>query len=249
MYVGEDAYVFTMGRNKHLVAPAIAAALVAAASLCLNAQAASQSGPIRRVTLPASGTTRLSGTFWRGVLSNGRPMPRVERLLVIDRDGVVLAEADGETDHVMLPEGAFRLLSSVDVQATLVHNHTDVVSLSGTDLGQLGKPGVARVIAVGPDGSVFEATAGTRFDHETFEALYLKVLTDLKGRVNREARREGVDLGPIYPNLSHLVALALDRAGVIRYRMTPSLKLRVELDRYRHVLEWTVGSSYDIDDR
>jgi hypothetical protein len=168
-------------------------------------------------------------------------MPTVERLLVVGPDGRVIGEANGDGDHVLLPEAVDELLAAKPVRATLVHNHPGGVSLSGNDLSQLGKPGVERVIAVAPDGSVFEATAGPKFDRGTFDERYLKMLSEMTERVNREARRDGVSLDRVYPNLCHLTALALDRAGVIRYRMTPSLKLRVELDRYRHVLEWTVG--------
>jgi hypothetical protein len=116
------------------------------------------------------------------------------------------------------------------------------VSLSGTDLNQLAKPGVERVIAVSPDGSVFEATAGPKFEAAAFNTFYDRVLADATDRASREAQRDGVDLSRVYPNLCHLAALALDRAGVIQYRMTPSLRLRAELDRYRHVLEWVITS-------
>jgi len=167
-------------------------------------------------------------------------MPRFERLLVVGSDGVILGEANGDENEVLLPEALSRLLSTGAVRATLVHNHPGGVSLSGTDLAQLAKPGVDRVIAVGPDGSVFEASAGSRFDAGTFNALYGRVLAETTARVSREAQRDGVDLARLYPNLCHLVALALDRAGVIHYRVTASLKLRAELDRYRHALEWTL---------
>jgi hypothetical protein len=222
----------------------IVATAVVTGNSHLDAQVPLQSKTVRRIALPASGTMGLSGSFWRAVLGNGGPMPGFERLVVIASDGSILGEANGDENQVLLPETLARMLSDGAVRATLVHNHPAGVSLSGTDLGQLGKPGVDRVIAVSPDGSVFEASAGTRFDVCTFKALYTGMLAEVTERVNREAQRDGVDLARLYPNLTHLVALALDRAGVIRYRMTPSLKLRVELDRYRHVLEWTVDSRH-----
>jgi hypothetical protein len=242
MYV-RIARGLAMGSRRRLLAPVIAVTLTAGVSLGLNAQTPLQtSDTVRRLVLPATGTTGLSGSYWRTALGNGGPMPGFERLLVVGNDGAILGEANGDEDHVLLPEPLFRMLSDGTVHATLVHNHPGGVSLSGTDLSQLGKAGVERVIAVSPDGSVFEASAGSKFDAKAFDGLYARLLKDVTERVNREALRDGVELARVYPNICHLVALALDRSGVIRYRMTPSLKLRIELDRYRHVLEWTVDS-------
>ena len=36
-------------------------------------------------------------------------------------------------------------------------------------MGQLAKPGVAAIVAIGHDGSVFIASAGPRFDPDLFE--------------------------------------------------------------------------------
>jgi hypothetical protein len=240
MYV-RTARGLTMASSRRSLATAIAVSLAVTGSLRLDAQTPSEPHSVRRLALPASGTVGLSGSYWRAALGNGGPMPGFERLLVVAADGRILGEANGDENQVLLPEALCRLLSEGRVRATLVHNHPGGVSLSGNDLSQLGKPGVDRVIAVSPDGSVFEASAGPKFDAGTFDARYARVLADVTERVNREARRDSIDLAPLYPNLSHLVAMALDRTDVIRYRMTPSLKLRVELDRYRHVLEWTLN--------
>jgi len=227
---------------KDFLAPLIAATVAVTGSLRLDAQSPTQSSPVRRLALPASGTMGLSGSYWRAALGEAGAMPRFERLLVVGSDGVILGEANGGENDVLLPEALAQLLGSGAVRATLVHNHPGGVSLSGTDLSQLAKPGVERVIAVSPDGSVFEAAAGPRFDAATFNTVYERVLAEATDRASREAKRDGVDLSKVYPNLCHLAALALDRAGVIHYRMTPSLRLRAELDRYRHVLEWVVSS-------
>jgi len=244
MYVrGAHGTIEMMTRGvKRLLASFIAATSAVSGSLRLDAQTPSQSNPVRRLVLPASGTVGLSGSYWRSVIGNGGPMPGFERLLVIGRDGAVLGEVNGGENDVLVPEGLCALLSTGSVRATLVHNHPGGVSLSARDLSQLAKAGVDRVIAVSPDGSVFEAARGPRFDLSTFDTLYDRVLAEAADRVNREAQRDGVDLARLYPNLTHLGALALDRAGVIHYRLTPSLKLRTELDRYRRALEWTVDS-------
>ena len=223
---------------------AASVAVTAAPRLVAQVPSASNSETVRRLALPPSGTVGLPGSFWRSVLGNGGPMPDFERLLIVGSDGTILGEANGDERQVLLPEPIARLLSDGAVRATLVHNHPGGVSLSGTDLGQLGKPGVERVIAVSPDGSVFEASAGARFDACAFDALYKDVLAAVTERVNREAQREGVDPARLYPNLTHLAALTLDRAGVIRYRITPSLRLRIELDRYRHALEWNIATRH-----
>ena len=46
------------------------------------------------------------------------------------------------------------------MSAVLVHNHPSSVGLSAADIGQLSKPGVAAIVAIGHDGSVFVASAG-----------------------------------------------------------------------------------------
>jgi hypothetical protein len=168
-------------------------------------------------------------------------MPSYERLLVVAPDGRVLAEVDGTSSHVLLPEDIFRSLSAGTLHATLVHNHPGGVSLSGDDLAQLGKPGVDRVIAVGHDGSVFEASIGMRFNGETFETVYRARLAEVMETVARAARRDNIDPSALAPLVCHLVAEVLDRAEVINYRTTLSLDTRVSLDRYHRIVQSAVG--------
>src|SRR5262245_10236495 len=199
MYV-RTARGLAMGSPRRSLAPVMTVLLTAGVSLGLNAQTPIQtSDTVRRLVLPATGTTGLPGSFWRTAIGNGGPMPGFERLLAVGNDGLVLAESNGDEHHVLLPEALSLRLSQGAVHATLVHNHPGGVSLSGNDLSQLGKPGVDRVIAVSPDGSVFEASAGSKFEAERFDALYERVLTDVTERVNREALRDGVELARVYP--------------------------------------------------
>ncbi|HEY7473390.1 MAG TPA: hypothetical protein VH679_00140 [Vicinamibacterales bacterium] len=193
-------------------------------------------GTERRLVLPDGRLSGLSGAYWATALANGGPAPRHERLLVVMPDGRLLDVIDGERDHVLLPVELSRELSQRKLDVALVHNHPAGVSLSGTDLMHLAKIGVAAVIAIGSEGSVYEASAGARFD--VFDdGLYLGLIRRLQDRLAREAWRSNEDPGALYQHVPHLAAVVLHRARVIDYRVVPSLTAHLAFVRYREVLE------------
>jgi hypothetical protein len=120
-----------------------------------------------------------------------------------------LVYVDAELDRVLLQPG----LGSV-----LVHNHPASVGLSGPDLGQLSKPGVAAVIAVGHDGSVFAASAGRRMHPEFLESRqYELAKVEVVKRLRAQWPSGSVSVAASDAHLSHLVALAMAKAGIIDY--------------------------------
>jgi hypothetical protein len=192
----------------------------------------------RRLVFPAGKPSGLSGAYWTAALANGGPAPRHERLLAVMPDGRVLGVVDGGRDHVMLSVALLRDLSERKLQATLVHNHPTSVSLGESDLLHLAKVGVARVVAVGSDGTVYEAAAGARYDAARFaENLYQTVESRVRERLVTEVRRDREDPAALSMHVNHLVAIVLDRARVIDYVIIPSETARLAFDRYRELFE------------
>jgi hypothetical protein len=100
-----------------------------------------------------------------------------------------------------------------------VHNHPGNTGLSEPDLYQLGHPGVARVIAVGNDGSLYEARRGAAFDAATFERLvYPAARAALKRRLAQSTELCVKLDDRINTHFAHALALSLAKAGVIEYR-------------------------------
>ena len=64
----------------------------------------------------------------------------------------------------------------------LVHNHPANAGLSAADTQQLAKPGVAAIVAVGHDGSVFIASAGPRLNRDFFEMRSMHLPRPRSGR-------------------------------------------------------------------
>lgn len=235
-----------MGRAPRFVVGTLAAATVVAVQLQdISAQIPTHSGTVRRLVLPGGQTTGVTGDYWQAALANGGAMPQVERLIVVGHDGLVVGEAEGTQHQVVLPDAVFEALSAGALRATLVHNHPRGISLSRADLGLLGKAGVDRVIAVGPDASVFEASVGPAYDHATFESSqYPSALRQVTDRLVEESWRAGVNPARVTPLLSHLIAEVLDRSGIIHYRMTPGAELKRTLNGRHAIVAEVVRAKY-----
>jgi hypothetical protein len=157
---------------------------------------------------------------WLAALRNaGAPDLKLERVLVVDADGQVLDQADGERNTVAFPDRFLRFLRQPTPSVSLVHNHPGNTGLSEPDLYQLGHPGVARVIAVGNDGSLYEARRGAAFDAGTFDrstypaaekALKRTLVQRTEPNVKRDDR--------INTHFAHALAISLAQAGVLEYR-------------------------------
>lgn len=167
--------------------------------------------------------------FWVQLIGGPGRLPDRERLVVAATDGRLLGVADGDHNAVRFPEIVDVLLEAGSVRVVLAHNHPANTSLSGADLALLGRRGVERVVAVGNDGSVYEAMAGRRFvDPTTIATLFPEVEARLWERLPLEAVRVGVPPGAGFEFFSHLVASVFARAGAITYRsrMSSSLMAR-----------------------
>ncbi len=189
------------------------------------------------------GTASVRVEAWTKALARDGRFPSYERMLVVSAAGQVLTVVDGDRNRVLLPEPLADVLMHIPLGATLVHNHPDSVSLSDADLSQLAKVGVSRVVALGHDGSVYEASTALRFGNgASVESRYGPVLQRVLDRVIRESQYAGASLAGLYPHIPHVVALIFDRAGVIHYSLRPSVDTWLTLERYRSVIQRVVDA-------
>jgi hypothetical protein len=141
-----------------------------------------------------------------------------ERLVVVGPDGALLASSEGSATAVSVPIEAAGWLRNQDASISLVHNHPGNRSLSNPDLILLAHPGVARIVAVGNDGSVYEASRGPEFDVRTFEARLEREHAAFKRKlVEATAGCVKVD-ERIMTHFAHALALRLARLHLIEYR-------------------------------
>jgi hypothetical protein len=148
-----------------------------------------------------------------------------ERLEVIAPSGRILAAVDGDESSVEIRASVDHLLWQPDAHLTLTHNHPHGVGLSGDDLEQLVKPGVDRIVAVGTDGSRYEAARGPRFAVRDFLGwqyphAFRRVHAEI-ALVYRPTGSSSFDLAWFAP---HLAALALRDIGVLDYHATLGLE-------------------------
>ncbi len=157
--------------------------------------------------------------FWVQLIGGPSGLPDHERLIVLTTDGRVLGAVEGDNNAVRFPPVVDAMLEAGSLRVVLAHNHPASTGLSGADLVLLGRPGVERVVAVGNDGSVYEATAGRRFVQEsTIVTLFPEIEARVRERLPLEAARAGVPAGAGFEFFSHIVASVFARAGVIDYR-------------------------------
>ena len=151
---------------------------------------------------------------WLNRLTNGRVEPvgnAPERLIAVTAHGDILAEIDGAGSHVVLGVALDARCLQPGAEIVLVHNHPSSTGLSLYDLGQLAKPGVRAIVAIGHDGSLYAAAAGPRYPGDQFgDHMYLPARAEAEGELRRVAAYT-TDLRAFLP---HVMSTALAQAGV-----------------------------------
>lgn len=153
----------------------------------------------------------------QNVITAQNRLPAREHLVALS-DGRPVWVAAGGPGHVVITAEQDAQLYRSGAQIVLVHNHPTGEPLSGVDLEQLAKPGVAAVVALGNDGSVYVASAGPRFDRLEFLHQHhpqARRATEQEFRYRRTARVQALDIDLQF---EHVVATALYKADIIRYR-------------------------------
>jgi hypothetical protein len=155
---------------------------------------------------------------WLDELGARSDEPGSERLLIVSASGEPIATRKGTTSSVVIEADLDRLLREHGQRIVLVHNHPSSVGLSAADIGNVAKPGIAAIVAIGHDGSVFIASAGPAMDPDLLEATqYARALQEVKRRLRLEWPSRGASVAASDAQLNHLVARALAKADIIRY--------------------------------
>ncbi len=188
-------------------------------------------------------------TRWLERLGATVPGLPEERLLLVRPTGEDVLERRGGPSSVRVDSEIDDLILRPGMRHVLVHNHPTSVGLSGPDLGQLAKPGVAAVMAVGHDGSVFVASAGRRMQPDFLESKqYVSAKAEIGRRLRAEWPSGSVSVAVSDAHLSHLVSLALAKAGIIDYWFTLRGTGRESFDGARVVFNRVVvGASARLD--
>jgi hypothetical protein len=204
-----------MSQQQYLAAALVAAVAVTQAVGQARDQVTDPAALAARLDLTGPGVQRWLEAL--GVVPGSVP---AERLLVVNLEGVSLAKRDGGPASVHVDPQVDDLLLRRGTSAVLVHNHPANVGLSGPDLHHLPKPGVAAVVAIGHDGSVFLAAAGPRMDPRGFDRQYLVAVEEVRKRLRAEWPSGSVSTADSDAHFSHLVTLALARAEIVQYWFT-----------------------------
>lgn len=162
--------------------------------------------------------TDLGAARWLARLEANGSDPAAERLLAVTATGEPVMERDGGRSSVDVGVDLDRLLRQQDRSIVLIHNHPSNVGLSAADIGQLARPGVAAIVAVGHDGSVFVAAPGPRMDPDHVEdRQYAEASAEVTRRLRKDWPSEHVPFAIADAHLNHLVARAMAGTGVIDY--------------------------------
>jgi hypothetical protein len=155
---------------------------------------------------------------WLDELGVTADQPPTERLLAVKITGERLFDRHGESSSVVVDPELDDARHRPGLAVVLVHNHPTNGGLSVADMGQLAKPGVAAIVAIGHDGSVFIASAGPRFDQDFFEKRQCTLAsTDVAKRLRVEWASRGVSVAASDAHFNHLVTLALAKAQMVQY--------------------------------
>jgi hypothetical protein len=161
-----------------------------------------------------------------------------ERLVVLAANGRVVRVVEGAESHVVLGADLDRLLATPGANLTLVHNHPGGNGLSPDDLSQLEKAGVAMVVAVGHDGSLYAASRGSRFPAAGVagfdEAVYGAARRNAESVLRTE--RDPAARASYDAHVHHVLATALHAAGVLDYAAVLGADRRVSFSNARMFL-------------
>jgi hypothetical protein len=186
---------------------------------------------VRGLDLTERGSRR-----WLSALTHGLDQPQQERILAVTSGGVVVDSLFGQAGHVVLPLAFDARLLQPGANLVLVHNHPNGTGLSCDDLLKLSKPGVAAVVALGHDGSLYVAIAGSAYDVSSFEERQYAKAQDRLTRQLTAHQASGLPAAVAAEHRAHLTSLVLARAKVIEYRATLSSMRRESFERNRLAL-------------
>lgn len=125
------------------------------------------------------------------------------------RSGKSFALVSGEPDRVQLSAEMREAVSDPKSRVVLHHNHPAGQSLSRSDIGLLGlRPGLSRIYAHTPDGSVFTARRRDEIDMKRYDAIDSVLASEL----GKMVKRGGVsaEVARVYAHLLNRILAQLD---------------------------------------
>jgi hypothetical protein len=170
---------------------------------------------------------------WLQRLGVSADRPASEQLLAVTRDNRTMGTRTGSEQHVPLGVDLDLVLLTAGAGIVLVHNHPGSTGFSADDLLQLAKPGVAVVVAIGHDGSLYMAAAGPRYDRNLFEEIQYGAARKEIDRKLSEDMSRALPARIIDAHRAHLVSLSLKKAGVILYEARLAPDRRASFDQAR----------------
>lgn len=155
-----------------------------------------------------------------------------ERLLAVSGDGRILRALDGSDATVVVTAEFDGDLVREGAGIVLVHNHPANTSLSQQDLGQLDKPGVAAIVAIGHDGSVYAAArpSGAARARRCGPECYARVRDEVGKALRIEVPRMATNASTAASYATHLTLLALAKAGFVDYFAAMAPERRATFD-------------------
>lgn len=172
--------------------------------------------------------TQIGQEAQRYVVERGRESG-LEHLVAFDRDGSLVAHGRGTEGGIGLPPALEEALRDPHRSVVAHHNHPTNTSVSVADIRMLGFPGQSAIWAHGNGGLVARA-ALTQEARSALAAFSPDNAANRVGTVAAQVDRllfgataGAIERGAVSPQeadaaLAHLVATALDRAGIIDYR-------------------------------
>jgi hypothetical protein len=227
---------------------AVVGAIVLAAGGRANGQQAPQD---LRGLVAGLGVTGRGVAMWLERLGASDSSQPAERLLALQLSGEPVLTRRGDASSVLVDAELDEILLRHGRSIVLLHNHPSSVGLSGPDLGQLAKPGVAAVVAIGHDGSVFAAAAGPNMRGDFLESeQYVRAKSEVAARLRAEGASGGLSAVVRDMHTSHLVSLAMAKARIIEYWYSLRGRNRESFDQARVALNRVmVGAAARLDGR
>jgi predicted kinase len=170
----------------------------------------------------------------------------LEHLLVVDRDGSIVAHGRGSADNVGISPHFEDALFDPNRGMVLHHNHPRNTPLSDSDLAHLAFPGLKAIWAHGHNGNVTRAEltpAGSRLVSRVTTPVGFQALRQAASdaaTLLRPTMRGLIDSAKLshqdsFETYFHMISRAMQRAGVIAYDYTPHLDRHIDqlgLDPY-----------------
>jgi hypothetical protein len=204
-----------------------------------------------RGKLALAGTLNLAASLSRQLATiqalaavRASEFPPVEHLVALRPDGSVLWQLRGESGYVRIEPDADAALYEPGSNLVLVHNHPTGVSLSLADLENLAKPGVAAMIVVGHDSSVYLAERGAGYDGVRLAgSIHTIARRAVSDQIARDRPSTPIPSAAIDSHLDHLVLAALHEAGLLRYQAILATSRRRTYDDYRRVFNRSIEAA------